>query len=146
MIHFIEFKTQFDLKISQEQVIQVISDLKQQKESLSKALQDMTVLSDNLDKWIEEKEKSSANNSIDSHMQAYDAVSDQLIRWHAEQMASEDTLYKLDSGIASDKKHPTLTLDNFIQQTRKLSRQHFVAKYNIEKINSKITINNNMNS
>ena len=106
----------------------------------------MRVLSDNLDRWIEEKEKTSTNSSIDNNLQAYDAVSDQLIQWHAEQMASEDTLYQLDNGIASDKKHPTLTLDNFIQKTRKLSRQHFIAKYNIDKINRKITMNNNINS
>jgi ESCRT-I complex subunit TSG101 len=122
--------------------MQVIADMKKQKESLSLAVDEFSLLKGRLDRWQEEKEKTKSNSNIDSCLEAYDPVSDQLVRLHAEQLAIEDTLYKLDNGIASDKKHPTLTLDSFIQQTRKLSRQHFFTKSHIEKINNKITILN----
>ena len=116
--------------------------MKKQKESLSTAVDEFSALSSRLDRWIEEKEKTRNNTNIDSCLEAYDPVSDQLVRLHAEQLAIEDTLYKLDNGIASDKKHPTLTLDAFIQQTRKLARQHFFTKSHVEKINNKISILN----
>lgn len=122
--------------------MQVIADNKRQKELLSAAYEEFFGLQGRLDRWVEEKEKARTNDNIDSCLEAYDPISDQLVRLHAEQLAIEDTLYKLDNGIASDKKHPTLTLDTFIQQTRKLSRQHFFMKSHIEKINNKISILN----
>lgn len=133
----LEFLNESKLKQSNLAAKSKIEELRRQREELEAALESVRTMKAEASEWIGE----SANlkpSPITDLIYAYDDLSSQIIRLHADVLAHDDAMYFLSKSLSSrDNKNDDI--NTYIKETRKLARQQFLSKAQLLKIASNLS-------
>ncbi|KAF2077966.1 hypothetical protein CYY_000766 [Polysphondylium violaceum] len=87
-----------------------------------------------LDDWLLENDKSEGEIDVDSILGPKDSLSKQLLKLVSDDSTIEDLLYYLDKALHSNR----ISLEEYIKNVRSLSRDQFMIKATVKKVQSVI--------
>ncbi|EAL64154.1 tumor susceptibility gene 101 protein [Dictyostelium discoideum AX4] len=83
-----------------------------------------------LEKWINENDKSDSNIDIDQILGPKDSLSKQLLKLVSDDSTIEDLLYYLDKALHSNR----ISLEEYLKNVRSLSRDQFIIRATVKKV------------
>ncbi|EGC32743.1 hypothetical protein DICPUDRAFT_155276 [Dictyostelium purpureum] len=83
-----------------------------------------------LEKWIKENDKPETDIDIDAMLGPKDPLSKQLLKLVSDDSTIEDLLYYLDKALHSNR----ISLDEYLKNVRSLSRDQFMIKATVKKV------------
>ncbi|EFA85960.1 tumor susceptibility gene 101 protein [Heterostelium album PN500] len=120
------------IKLTQEEEI-----LKSDMDVFEKLIVSTTEKIEQIDKWIKENEKDEKDLDIDALSAPKDALQKQLLSLVSEDMTIEDALYYLDKALHLNR----ITLDEYLKNIRTLSREQFMIRATVRKVQQQIQLN-----
>lgn len=129
------FNVQGVLRQREGQLDRGLRELLSEKEALEQQLQMISMNTDVVEAWLRENEgkvKTVGNVDVDHVFQPCDPLSKQLIETSASDLAIEDAIYSLDKALQDG----AVSFDQYLRTVRSLSRDQFVHRATIAKINS----------
>jgi ESCRT-I complex subunit TSG101 len=129
-----EFNTQRLLQESLQVIRNDANTLFKLKADFERSLNELEQKSKELEEWGNEM-ASKGPLDPESLLEPYDAISAQLVRLTAEQKAIDDIIYCLETA----KQENIIDLATFMKETRKLTKQQFLSRMHVMKINASIS-------
>jgi ESCRT-I complex subunit TSG101 len=136
-----EFQNEKYLEASKQEAEEHIEIMKKMIEEMNQSLQQIEDQKVALQKWTEEQEQK-AQPAPEDHLQAYDDLSNQIVRLNGEINAIDDALYFLERALVSSQ-NKSIDLNGFLREVRNLARQQFMCRAHLAKIQNHC-INSNM--
>jgi len=124
-----EFERQQQLADGQTKLESSSTFLSLQKDNLEKQINEATRRLGELDVWLAQKENQEEPDPNEL-IQPMNVWSQQLLESEAESQAIDDLLYYLEAGLRESR----ISVEAFLQETRKLSRKQFMCKALANKI------------
>ncbi|XP_059653704.1 protein ELC-like [Cornus florida] len=127
------FNAQAVLRQKEEQLLNGLRRMQDEKEGLEQQLQMVLMNSDILEGWLIENEGKLAmmgNVDVDEAFKPCDALSKQMLDCTASDLAIEDVIYSLDKAI----QEWSIPLDQYLRNVRLLSREQFFHRATSSKV------------
>lgn len=125
-----EFKTQNQLTAREKQLEVVEQRMKTELDQIEKERETLTQKISSLETWIQNNENKPID--VDVIINPQDIQSKQILDLTSEEMAIDDVIYFLEKKLHSKQ----ITLDDWLDQVRELSRQQFLKKALVKKISN----------
>lgn len=106
------------------------------QKTLEMGLEDLQNKESELDVLVEKMAENKV--PLEDRLVPYDALSAQMVKLASEKAAIEDTMYYLERALANSE-NPSVQVNDFVKETRKLARNEFHKRYHLNKIQKVIT-------
>jgi ESCRT-I complex subunit TSG101 len=131
-----EFENERLLEVSKSQAQQYVEVVTAAIADMNRALQEIEAKTVAVLQWQSE-ERVKEKSDVEQVLQPYDQVSAQIVRLNAEINAIDDAIYFLERALVSTK----IDLTGFLREVRQLSRQQFMSRAHLAKIQNSLAAN-----
>lgn len=106
---------------------------------ISAAMGEMSNIDDEFQRWLKALEEEfqgeeEGGGRLEKRLVAYDALTEQIVRLHAESLAIEDAMFYLEKGLEGASDHCSVDAASHVKSMRRLAKQQFICKALLQKI------------